>query len=75
VDKQIIKEVIFMSMWMTAQDIADELHISRQSVYDVMRMPSEKGGLVFYCFGVSKTASKRVKRVDFEKWLEGRKVK
>lgn len=59
--------------WMTAQEIADELRISRKRIYELMQIPAQDGGLPYYKIGNAKTASKRVKRSDFEKWLEGQR--
>lgn len=60
--------------WMTAQEIADELRISRAKIYQLMELPADKGGIPYYKIGNSKNAAKRVDRTQFEKWLEGRRV-
>lgn len=66
---------VLLMYWLTAQEIADKLRISRATVYEAMKIPKEHGGLPYYAFGSSKNASKRVKYDDFEQWLETRKSK
>ena len=53
----------------TAQHIADYLHIARQSVYELFRTNPQYGGIPFFSIGTAK----RVKRSDFIAWIKGRK--
>lgn len=62
-----------MQDFITAKEISRLLQISLKTVYQFMRMPISEGGLQSYKVSPGKTASRRVYRLDFEKWLEGRK--
>ncbi|MEN6350309.1 MAG: helix-turn-helix domain-containing protein [Syntrophomonas sp.] len=53
----------------TAQHIADYLHISRRRVYELLSLAPEAGGIPSIVIG----ASKRAAKTDFEAWLEIRK--
>lgn len=55
---------------LVAQDIADFLRISRGSVYDLFKIPPEKGGIPNIKIGLSK----RVEKADFIKWVAARKA-
>ena len=57
-----------MREFLTAQDIADLLRISRLRVYELFRLNPKYGGIPHYTIG----ASKRVEKKDFEKWLNDR---
>lgn len=52
----------------TAQDIAKLLKVSRQRVYELLRLKPEYGGIPYYEIGTSK----RVRKQDFENWLQER---
>jgi hypothetical protein len=56
---------------LTAQDIASYLKISRSSVYELLKLKPEHGGIVNIAIGISK----RVEKNDFKKWLEAKKAK
>lgn len=57
-----------MKEFLTAQDIADLLRISRLRVYELFRLNPSHGGIPHYTIGTSK----RVDKADFEKWLQAR---
>lgn len=54
---------------LTAQDIANYLRISRGSVYELLKLKPEHGGITNIAIGLSK----RVEKKDFIKWIEDRK--
>ena len=54
---------------LTAQDIANYLRISRGSVYDLMKLNLEQGGILSFSIGLTK----RVEKKDFFDWIEVRK--
>ncbi|CAM3746279.1 helix-turn-helix domain-containing protein [Cohnella lubricantis] len=54
----------------TAQHIADYLQISRKRVYELFQLKPERGGIPNYAIG----KTRRVKRTDFEAWLEKQKA-
>lgn len=58
-------------MLLTASDIAKQLRVHRQRVYEWLRLPPEQGGIPHYSFG----NTKRVDPNDFEKWLKKQKIK
>ena len=51
---------------LSASHIADYLQISRRKVYDLQDINPDHGGIPTFRIG----ASKRVKKKDFEKWLD-----
>jgi excisionase family DNA binding protein len=53
----------------TAQQIADYLQISRKTVYELLQINPEYGGIKNISIG----ASKRVEKVDFIDWLQLKK--
>ncbi|GMB00085.1 hypothetical protein PIPA1_28840 [Pelosinus sp. IPA-1] len=55
---------------LTAQHIADYLHISRKRVYELFQLNPKVGGIPNFSIGTSK----RVKKLDFINWLEVRKA-
>lgn len=54
---------------LTAKDIARYLRLAPNTVYGLMDVKPEHGGIP--CFSVGK--SRRVERADFEKWLRSKK--
>lgn len=50
---------------LTAQHIADYLHISRRRVYELLEMPFSQGGIPCIVIGLSK----RVQKETFIKWM------
>ncbi len=56
---------------LTAQMIADYLHISRRRVYELFHIPPSYGGIPNYDIGISK----RVDKPDFISWIEALKEK
>lgn len=56
---------------LTAQMIADYLHISRRRVYELFKIPPSHGGIPNYDIGISK----RVDKPDFISWIEALKEK
>ena len=57
-----------MYEFLTAQNIADLLRISRRRVYELFNVKVEHGGIPNISIG----ASRRVRKSDFEQWLERR---
>jgi excisionase family DNA binding protein len=55
-----------MSDYMTAQEIADYLRISRRTVYNLMDLKPDYGGIRNFSIG----GSRRVKRSDLERWID-----
>lgn len=55
-------------MLITAGEIAKELRVHRQRVYEWLNIPAEQGGLPHYTFG----KIKRVDREAFEQWKKAR---
>jgi len=51
---------------LTAQVIAKYLQISRQTVYELLQLNTEFGGLPHFTIGISK----RVVKEDFIHWIE-----
>ena len=56
---------------LTAQDIASYLKISRGSVYELLKIKPEHGGIPNIAIGLSK----RVEKADLIKWIQGQKSK
>lgn len=54
---------------LTAQSIADYLHISRRRVYELFKIHPSEGGIPNFDLG----DSKRVDKYDFIAWLESLK--
>ncbi|MEG6586839.1 helix-turn-helix domain-containing protein [Dendrosporobacter sp. 1207_IL3150] len=59
-----------MSDILTAQDIADYLHISRRRVYELFQFHPSDGGIPNFDIG----NSKRVDKHDFIAWIEALKL-
>lgn len=55
---------------LTAQNIADYLHISRRRVYELLALSPSAGGIPSFSIGSSKRATKD----DFSNWLESKKA-
>lgn len=53
---------------LTAQNIADYLHISRRRIYELFQINETSGGIPNLDIG----ASKRVKKETFKRWLAAR---
>lgn len=51
---------------LTAQNIADYLHISRRRVYELMQIPVTQGGIPHLEIGLTK----RVQKKSFVDWME-----
>lgn len=51
---------------LTAQHIAKYLQISRQTVYELLQLKTEFGGIPHFNIGISK----RVVKADFIDWIE-----
>lgn len=58
-----------LSEILTAQDIASYLKISRGSVYELLKLKPQHGGIPNIAIGLSK----RVEKKDFIKWIEDQK--
>ncbi|OEH91970.1 helix-turn-helix domain-containing protein [Bacillus solimangrovi] len=56
---------------MTAQQISEFLGISRKTVYELLKVHIEQGGIPNYEIG----NSKRVDKVDFMQWIKQLKEK
>jgi len=54
---------------LTAQDIADYLHISRNTVYEYFKINPEYGGIPCISIGTSR----RVDKEDFRDWIKNQK--
>ncbi len=54
---------------LTPQQIADHLSVSRQRVYELIRINPEYGGLPNFAVG----KSKRINKIDFIKWIDSQK--
>lgn len=54
---------------LTAQHVADYISISRRRVYELFKLPVERGGIP--CIEIGTT--KRVDKQDLIKWLESKK--
>ncbi|WP_339188444.1 helix-turn-helix domain-containing protein [Paenibacillus sp. FSL R5-0490] len=55
---------------LTPQEIADYMGVTRLTIYRLIHIPNDKGGIPFFSVGVSKHSSKRVVKKDFLRWLE-----
>jgi hypothetical protein len=55
----------------TAQNISDYLHISRNRVYELMKLSPEHGGIPVISIGFTK----RVRKETFEMWLKNQEKK
>lgn len=55
-------------MLITVAEIAKELRVHRQRVYEWLNTPASQGGLPHYQFG----STKRVDREVFNQWLKER---
>lgn len=51
---------------LTAQQISEFLGISRKTVYELLKVPVEQGGIPHYEIG----HSKRVEKADFKQWIK-----
>jgi Helix-turn-helix domain len=51
---------------LSAQDISDYLHISRNSVYELFRIPPSNGGIPVISIGLTK----RVRKENFVTWVK-----
>jgi len=56
---------------LTAQDIANYLKISRGSVYGLLKLKPEHGGIPNIAIGLSK----RVEKSDLINWIQAQKTK
>jgi excisionase family DNA binding protein len=56
---------------LTAQNIADYLHISRRRVYELFELSPDHGGIPVISIGITK----RVRKETFENWLKQRERK
>lgn len=65
------KRLESMSDILTAQNIADYLHISRRRVYELFQLHPSEGGIPNFDIGLSK----RVDKHDFIVWIESLKFK
>lgn len=55
-----------MPQIITAQNIADYLHLSRLTVYELFDLPPERGGIPNFRVG----NSRRVVKEEFKKWID-----
>jgi excisionase family DNA binding protein len=60
------KELDVFPEILTAQNIADYLHISRRRVYELMKLSPDHGGIPSIEIGITK----RVRKETFETWLK-----
>lgn len=55
---------------MTPQEIADYMELDRWTVYQMMKIPRDKGGIPNFPLSDAKNASKRTVKRDFIHWIE-----
>lgn len=55
--------------FLTAQNVADYISISRRRVYELFQLPADRGGIPCIEIGTTKRVDKR----DLIKWLESKK--
>ncbi len=58
---------------LTPQDIADYLQVSRETIYTLLRLKQEHGGIPnFKVNPLTKKSGRRIKKREFVAWLEMR---
>lgn len=55
---------------MTPQEIADYIGLDRWTVYQMMKIPRDKGGIPNFPLSDAKNASKRTLKSDFIQWIK-----